>query len=178
MSDDRASAMKRWLPSRERLLQSRWLQPIAHHLHDDRLWHFERTSVARAVAIGLFFGLLLPTAQIVFAVALAIWLRAHVAVAAACTLVTNPLTFPPIYWLAYRVGRAVLGEPPDDARAEQIEAATEAVVAQQGWFDGMWYSLQSFGTPLFAGLLILASLGAAVGFGLVWLLWHTRRPRG
>ena len=48
--------MKRWIPSREQLRQNRWLRPVARHLDDDRLWHATRASVARAVAIGLFFG--------------------------------------------------------------------------------------------------------------------------
>src|SRR5690606_31116050 len=118
--------MKRWIPTREKILESRWVAPIRHHLHDDHLWHMDRESVARAVAIGLFFGLLLPTFQFVFAIVSAIILRAHVAVAAASTLVTNPLTFPPIYWFAYRLGRMLLGEPPDDRTAEMVEAQTEA----------------------------------------------------
>ena len=85
--------MKRWFPSREQLVRSRWLGPLAHRFQDDRLWQADRGSVARGVAIGLFFGLLLPLAQFLFAVAFAILLRGHVAVAAAATFVTNPLTF-------------------------------------------------------------------------------------
>ena len=89
--------MKRLLPTRERLLQSKWLRPIAHYLDNDHLRHADRSSVARAVGIGLFFGLLLlPVAQFLFAV-VAVVLRANVAVAAGFTLVTNPLTFAPIY---------------------------------------------------------------------------------
>jgi hypothetical protein len=167
--------MKRWIPRREQLLRSRWLAPIAHHLHDDRLWHFERGSVARAVAIGLFIGLLLPVAQFLFAVGIAIWLRAHVAVAAAATLVTNPLTFPPIYWLAYRIGRAVLGEPPDEGGAERIEAQAEAAIAQQSWIAATWDTLQSAGAPLIVGLGVMAVVGGALGFLAVWLLW--RHPK-
>jgi len=44
--------MKRWLPTRAELLASRWLRPLAHRLDDDRLWHLDRGSVARAVAAG------------------------------------------------------------------------------------------------------------------------------
>lgn len=167
------------MPSREQLLRSRWLAPLAHRLDDERLWHLERGSVARAVAIGVFFGMLLPTGQFILAVALAVWLRAHVAIAAAATLVSNPLTFPPIYWLAYRLGRALLGEPPDDARAAEIEAGAEAVAASQGWLEGTWFAIQAAGPPLFAGLAILAVIGSAAGYLLVWLFWRRRRgPHG
>lgn len=168
--------MKRWVPTREQLRRSRWLAPIAHYLEDDRLWHVERASVARAVAIGLFFGVLLPTAQFLFAVGFAIWLRSHVAIAAAATLVTNPLTFPPIYWLAYKIGRVVLGDPADPKTAEVVEHQAEAAVAGTGWLAGMWDTLQSAGPPLVVGLLLLAVGASALGFGLVWLLWRSKDP--
>jgi hypothetical protein len=102
-------SMQRWFPSRERLMRSRWLGPLAHHFHDERLWQLERGSIARGVAIGVFFGLLLPLAQFLFAVGFAILLRGHVAAAAAATLVSNPLTFAPLYWLAHRIGSTLLG---------------------------------------------------------------------
>jgi len=94
----------RFIPTREQLLASRWLRPVAHRLHDDHLWHLTRQSVARAVAIGLFFGLLLPIAQFLFAIVSAVALRANVGLSAAFTLVTNPFTFAPIYWGGYASG--------------------------------------------------------------------------
>lgn len=147
---------------------------MAEHLHDDRLWHVERGSVARAVAIGLFFGFLLPVAQFLFAVTCAIWLRAHVAVAAGSTLVTNPLTFPPVYWLAHRIGSAMLGEREPRAReaAASVEAQAEAAAASSsGWLAGMWDAFVAAGPALVLGLVVLAVVGASVGFALTWLLW-------
>jgi uncharacterized protein (DUF2062 family) len=165
--------MKRWVPSREVLMRSRWLAPSAHHLEDDRLWHMERGCVARAVAIGLFFGLLLPTAQFLLAVLVAIWLRGHVAVAAAATLVSNPLTFAPVYWLAHRIGSALLGGAPGPALAptERAGAQSEAVGAL-GWLTSFWETVQAAGAPLLLGLAVLALIGALAGFTLVWLLWR------
>lgn len=166
--------MKRWLPTRAELLASRWLRPIAHRLDDDRLWHLDRGSVARAVAIGLFFGLLIPVAQFLFAIGTAIALRGNVAVAAAATLVTNPLTFPPIYWAAYQIGRVLLGRADSEAAAKAAEAQTAAVLTQPGWLDGLWIFVQGAGAPLLVGLATLAVSAAALGFTLVWLLWRQR----
>lgn len=168
--------MKRWLPTREQLKRSRWLAPLAHHLEDERLWHMERGSVARAVAIGLFFGLILPVAQFLFAVGCAIWLRGHVAVAAGATLITNPLTFAPVYWLAHRLGSALLGRDADAAEqeAQVVEAQTEAAAATQGWLHSAWDVIAGAGAPLVLGLAVMAVVGAALGFTLVWLLWRPR----
>ena len=61
-------------------------------------------SVPRGVALGLFVGVIIPVHAHRVAALLAIPLRANVAMAAACTLVVNPLTIPPIYYAAYRIG--------------------------------------------------------------------------
>lgn len=168
--------MKRWIPSREQMRRSRWLAPVARHLEDDRLWHLERGSVARAVAIGLFFGLMLPFAQFLCAVATAVWLRGHVAIAAACTLVTNPLTFGPVYWCAHKIGLLLLGHAADDRVVDVATAHTEAVAASQGWLTALWQSVQSVGAPLVIGLAVLAVTASLVGYLAVWMLWRPRPP--
>ena len=169
--------MKRWIPTREALRQMRWLRPLAHHFDNEHLWRMDRGSVARAVAIGLFFGLLIPVAQFLFAIAAAIALRAHIAIAAAATLVTNPLTFPPIYYGAYQLGSFILGTTANEARAAQIErkaAKGVTVSTEGGWFDGMISLVLGAGAPLVVGLITLAVVGAIAGFSLVWLLWRPR----
>lgn len=166
--------MKRWIPTKEQLRASRWLRPVAHHFDKEHLWSLDRGSVARAVAIGVFFGFMIPAAQFLFAIATAITLRAHIAIAAAATLVSNPLTFPPIYWAAYQLGRFILGEPEDEAGALRIESETAELLAKQGFFEGIWASMQTAGAPLIVGLAAMAVIGAAVGFALVWLLWRPR----
>jgi uncharacterized protein len=173
------SQMRNWFPSRESLVRSRWLSPLAHHFQDERLWRMERGSVARGVAIGVFFGLLLPLAQFLFAVAFAIWLRGHVAVAAAATFVTNPLTFAPLYWLAHRLGSTLLGRSRVEANAHAtlVEAQVEASAAAQGWLSATWEAVLNAGAPLLLGLAVLAVAGALLGFLLVWLLWRPRRER-
>lgn len=169
---------RRWIPSREQLLASRWLRPIAHHLEDERLWHMTRHSVARAVAIGLFFGLMLPFAQFLFAVITAIVLRANVALSAAFTLVSNPFTFPPIYWAAYQLGGWIL----DSRRIDPDRAATgaqrevERLAEELTWLGATWEWLMSAGAPLLTGLAVLACAVATIGYVLVWLLWRPRTP--
>jgi uncharacterized protein len=168
--------MNNWFPSRESLTRSRWLGPLSHHFQDERLWQMERGNVARGVAIGVFFGLLLPLAQFLFAVAFAIWLRGHVAVAAAATFVINPLTFAPVYWLAHRLGSALLGRSSVEANAHAalVEAQVEATAAAQGWLTATWHTALNAGAPLLLGLAVLAVAGSLLGFALVWLLWRPR----
>src|SRR5690606_28322058 len=111
----------RWAPERSTLSENRWLAPVASRLVSPWVWHFDRRSIARAVALGVFAGLILPIGQIVLAVVLAASVRANILIASAATLVTNPLTFAPIYYAAYRTGSylfALAGRPAGPANPE------------------------------------------------------------
>jgi uncharacterized protein (DUF2062 family) len=155
----------RWIPTREHLMAKPWLAPLRPWLADDRLWQMDRPSVARGVAIGLFIGLLLPVAQFFFAMLIAVVLRGHIAVSAACTLVTNPLTFTPIYWVAYQIGGRLL--PP-----KAVQALHDTGAGMRGWLAQATDWLHSSGPTLLTGLLVLACAAAAAGYALVWLLWR------
>lgn len=165
----------RWLPSREKVLGNRWVRPFARHLDDDRLWHFDCEPVARGAAIGLFFGLLLPIAQFLFAALTAIGLRGNVPTAAACTLVTNPLTFPPIYWLAYQLGTWLTEDQSAGPMAEFIASEAEQVATRTGWLDSILYWAQTAGLPLFTGLLVMACSASLITYVVVRLLWRPRQ---
>ncbi len=164
---------KRYSPRHETLQQNWMLRPFAPMLGREGVLRFNRRSVALAVAIGLFFGFILPVAQIVFAVAVAIILRANITVAALSTFVTNPFTFPPIYYLAYRTGMLVTGPKPLAAVHEEIadalEAQTEAVVQ---WIPRLWEWMTGVGQPLVIGLVIFAVVGAVLGYFAVDLAWR------
>lgn len=153
---------RRWMPEKDQILASRWLQPVRPYLGDDSLWDLNRSSVARGVAVGLFIGLLLPVAQFLFAIAGAVLLRGHVPVSAACTLVTNPLTVTPIYWLAYQIGGYLL--PPAHQTADALESAGS-------WFAQAVHWAGAMGVPLLTGLAVMASVTAVLGYALVWLFW-------
>lgn len=162
---------KKWLPTREELLAKTWLRPLWPYLKDDRLWHLNKHSVANAVAIGLFFGLLLPVAQVLVAILVAVAMRSHVAICVACTLITNPFTFPPIYWLAYQIGSGLLGQGLDTAAAEAVTLQRQALADQHGWLEGLLMTLQSTGAPLAVGLATMAVVSAVLGYALVHFLW-------
>ena len=94
----------RHIPTRESVHRHRLLRPFARQLSQPALWKMTHRSVPRAVALGLGIGVIIPFMHTIIAAILAIPLRANVAIAAAFTLVVNPLTIPPLYYAAYRVG--------------------------------------------------------------------------
>ena len=156
-----------------------WLGPALHH---PRVWHLTRRGVALGVAVGMFFGLLVPVGQIVFAAAAAVVLRANLPVAAVSTLVTNPFTVAPIYFAAYRLGQALLGGGP-----ALTEAAMEPPLELEVGFWKLWFQrVVDAGPPLVVGLAIFAtvlSLAAYLVVDQAWRLlamraWRRRREPG
>ena len=130
-----------------------------------------RRSVPRGVALGLFVAVIIPVMHTAIAAVLAIPARANVAVAAAFTLVINPLTIPPLYYAAYRIGSwelhhdATLVNP---AAAERFSSELSRLL--------FWVHHASGAIAL--GILTLAVLLSAFGYvvaSLVWRFWSASR---
>lgn len=148
------------LPTRESLCAHPWLRPIASRLTDPQLWRLQNESVAKGLAIGLFWAFLIPIAQIVVATAHCVWWRGNIPVAAGVTLVTNPLTIGFWLWLAYQVGGAVLGPT---AMPEAMDV---------GW-------LHEYGWPTMLGMGMFAVGASMLGYTGVkcfgWLRLNLKR---
>ena len=166
--------IKAWLPSPDAVRQNRWLRWMGPVLNHPRLWHFSRKGIALGMALGVFFGLLIPIAQIPFSAALAIVLRANVPMAVASTLVTNPVTFGPVYYGAYHLGVWVLGE--NSASLPEALQPVEAKdsVADRTWTESVseWFkTITTVGKPLAVGLVILACVFGILVYLLVNMIW-------
>lgn len=173
--------LRRWLPTPEAVRNNRWLRWLGPLLDRPRLWHFSRRGIALGLAIGIFFGLLVPVAQMPFAAAFAVLARANLPVALASTLVTNPVTFGPVYYGAYRLGQVVLGdEAADPAKAERDLARMQQMGEDGGDRDTVgtlqswWQRFGRVGKPLVVGLAIVATAAGLLAYGLVTGVWALR----
>lgn len=157
--------MRDWLKGlgrmRSSLEENRILRPVAHWLPAPSIWHISRRSVSRGVAVGLFCAFVLPVGQVFLAAGIALLTRSNLIVASVATLVTNPLTLTPVYLLAWRTGRAILG-PAADIR-EVLEEEPVAGGFLHGLSDASLYTA--------CGLLVFAVATAVIGYVLVHLLW-------
>ena len=156
------------IPTREQISRNRWLAWLGPWLQQPKLWHWSRRGVAMGVALGVFFGLLIPVAQIPLSVAAAVLLRANVPAAVASTLVSNPLTFAPIYYGAYRLGVWVTSEkaPPQDIEVIGTQELENTL--------SLWQRIAALGKPLVVGLCITALLMGLLSYGLISLAWRWR----
>lgn len=170
---------KAWMPKAETIRENRWLRWLQPLMHQPRLWHFSRRGIALGLAIGVFFGFLIPVAQIPAAAAVAVLMRANLPVAVGSTLVTNPVTFGPVYYGAYRLGKALLGEEPVSRQQAARElaavqaAAGDAADAASGlrqWLE----RIGAVGKPLFLGLAVVATASGLAAYVLVSGVWALR----
>jgi uncharacterized protein (DUF2062 family) len=174
------SQFKQWLPDPETVRTNRWLRWMGPLLKHPRLWHFSRKGIAMGLALGIFFGLLIPVAQIPFAAATAVLLRANLPMAVASTLVTNPVTFGPVYYGAYRLGKVVLGQEalPEEAALRALNKAhTVPGASDKSWGDRMTLWLKQFGKigkPLVVGLAIVATASGLLVYFLASGAWALR----
>ena len=160
---------RKYLPSAESVRGNRWVAMFGKLLHHPNLWHLNRDSVAGAVAIGLFAGLVPGPLQMLTALLLAIPLRRNLPVALLMTLYTNPFTIVPLYLLAYAYGSLLLGMNQQPPKVQHFE---------MDWgnlFDSLGRMLDwtlALGKPLFVGLVALGLTLAFVGYWAVQLGWR------
>jgi len=173
---------RKYLPDAARVRSHRVIAMFGTLLQHHNLWHLNRDSVAGAVAIGLFSGLVPGPLQMLTALILAIPLRRNLPVALLTTLYTNPFTIVPLYLLAYAYGSLLLGLNHPQPAIAHFEMDWGHII------DSMWRLLDwtlALGKPLAVGLVALGLTLALVGYVAVqvgWrayvrLAWRARRRR-
>jgi hypothetical protein len=162
--------LRDWFPSPESIRDHRWLRWCAPLLSHPRLWHLHRRAVALGVAIGLVTGLIPGPVQMLMAALIAIPMRANIPAAVFTTFYTNPLTFVPLYILAYNVGRLVSPDaaplvlPPD--LVWSWSEFSRLVPTLYEWIGSM-------GHTLVVGLAIQCTAFAVCGYALTMLAWRS-----
>ena len=150
---------KRYSPDPKRIKSTPGLGMLGARMQQPNLWHFNRRSVSKAFAIGLFcMWFPLPFQSVVAAIT-AVYTRANLALSVALVFITNPLTIPPMFYFAYRLGNLVLDRHSIDF---QIELSWQ-------W---MTESLVLIWQPLFLGCFLMALFTSMLGFLGIQLLWR------
>ncbi|MGX2040653.1 DUF2062 domain-containing protein [Methylocaldum sp. MU1018] len=150
---------KRYLPDPTKIKEIKSLEFLGDKLHSPNLWHLNRRSVSRAFAIGLWamYTPPLPWQQIIAAV-LAIYFNANLPIAVALVWITNPLTWGPMYYFAYKIGALVMGQAAFD-----FDQFSELFTVEKAL---------ELGAPLLIGCAILMHVGAVLGYFGILFAWR------
>jgi len=148
-----------YMPSHDKVLNNKYLKIFGYLLKDPNLFHINRRSVAGAFAVGLFFTWMPVPFQMVLAAAVAIPARVNLIIAVALVWISNPLTMPPLFYFAYRLGGLILGIEPTGF---EIELS----------FTWLANGLSAIWQPFLLGCLIMAVTSSILSYTLIRLLWR------
>ncbi len=151
--------LQRYLPNAEKIRANPALRPVGFLLDRKEIWHLHRRSAAGATFIGLFCAFLPVPSQMLVAATLAVLFRCNLPISVALVWISNPLTFPPMLYFAYRLGAWLL-----DMRLE-----TDVMRMDFAWWLA---NLDNIGYPLLFGALVCGWVAGVTGFVVVRVLWR------
>lgn len=150
---------KRILPEVHEIREHKHLQIFGDILHDPHIFHLTRRSVAGGVATGLFVAFLpIPGHMVVSALA-AIKFRVNLPLSVILVWITNPVTMPPIFYFAYKLGNHILNLPHKKLTFEFTWQ----------WFSGTFMDIWP---SLLLGSLVFSTVSAILGYGIIRLVWR------
>jgi uncharacterized protein (DUF2062 family) len=136
-----------------------YLRPFRFVLTHPVYFSANRKSVAGGLWLGLFIAFMPMPGHMILAILAALLLRVNIPVAALAVWVTNPLTVVPIFYLAYRLGCAVMDIP--------VQSFPEE-------FSWNWMTTEFIDVwkPLWFGSMILATSIASAAYILINVAWR------
>ncbi len=164
--------IKRFLPNPDTLKEHKHLRLFGKWIHDPNLWHLHRRNVATAFSVGLFCAFIPVPFQMVLAAAGAILFRANLPLSVVLVWTSNPITMPPLFYGAYKLGAWLMNWPIEEFEFELSFA----------WISN---SLQYYWQPFLLGCLV-AGVATAILSNLMirgfWRLsvsraWNERKLR-
>jgi len=151
--------IKRYMPDHRKIREHRCLQCFGKLLHSPDLWHLNRHSVAKAFAVGLLFAWVPVPFQMVLAAGGAIFVHANLPISVVLVWLTNPITMPPMFYGAYKLGAWVMNIPEQDFWFElSLEWLTSGMAA-------IWQ-------PFLLGCAILGVICSVLGYFGIKLAWR------
>jgi uncharacterized protein (DUF2062 family) len=156
---------RRYLPSHSDLKEQTSLRlALGTLLHDPNVWYLNRRSVSGGFAVGLFFCWIPLPMQMVLAGVSALVLRVNLPLSVVLVWISNPLTWGPMFWFAWKVGSVLLG----------IEHVPMTFAPTFEWFTT---GIARIWLPLTVGSLLLGALSALLGYLLCRLAWRIHVTR-
>ena len=151
--------LRRYMPDHKAIREHKYLQCFGKLLHNPDLWHLNRHSVARAFFVGLVCAFTPVPFQMVLAAGGAIMVNAHLPISVALVWLTNPVTMPPMFYGAYKLGVWVLHTP---EKSFDFELS----------FEWLGNEMAVIWEPFLLGCLILGIATGLLSYVGIKLLWR------
>ena len=153
--------LKSIMPSVARIREIKSLRFLGDWIYETNLWHINRYSASMAFFVGLFVAFMPIPGQMVVAALFALLLRCNLPLSICLVWVTNPLTMPALFFMAYEVGALIVDVP-----------VTEVKFALS--FHWLTHTLISIWQPFLLGCLLCGLFFGCLGYFVVSLSWRWR----
>lgn len=151
--------LKKIMPDHKKIREHKHLRCFGTLLHNPALWHMNRHSVAKAFAVGLFFAWVPVPFQMVLAAGGAILFHANLPLSIVLVWLTNPITMPPMFYGAYKLGAWLLGE---ELQHFEMELS----------FAWLQHEMSLIWAPFLIGCLVLGIVSALLGYFGIQIAWR------
>ncbi len=150
---------KRYLPHREHLQKRGGMHLFSDYLHDPNIWHVHKRSSAGGAAIGMFCAFIPFPIHTISSAALAILFRMNLPIAVLFSFFSNPITIPPLFFFAYRLGANILGH-----EEKNVDFSIS--------WDWISHTLVHIWEPLLLGCFIMATISSFLTYIIIRLIWR------
>lgn len=166
--------LQTWLPRPEHVKALKIMRIFGDRASNPKLWYINRRSIAIAIFIGSFWGILpIPLHSLLILLSVLL-LQVNLPIALLLAWLMNPVTFVPIIWTGFWIGSKIFQAP-----MLNIERLKALLVQLQDWILHWGHGPLdlSIAKILATGLLIEATCIALLLSGLSYLLWHWQLVR-
>jgi uncharacterized protein (DUF2062 family) len=147
------------VPSPARIRSVKALRILGDWVYASNLWHINRYSASMAFFVGLFAAFIPTPGQTVIAAVLAVLVRCNLPLSVGLVFLTNPVTMPPLFYMAYKIGALLINVPVSNLEFE---------LSFHWWAN----SLGTIWQPFLLGCLICGLFFGSVGYVFVSQLWR------
>ena len=152
------NVIKRFFPKLDTVKEEKILKIFGPAVLQPNLWHINKKSVSRGFAIGAYCAFLPIPGQMILAAFLSITFAANIPISLVLTWITNPITFTPIFYFAYKIGKIIFdGRITYDVDEKEIDILSNIMY--------IW-------EPLLLGSIILSITGSIVAYIIIRVYWR------
>ena len=159
----------KWLPSSEKVAQLKFMRIFGESTLNPLLWYVNRHSIAKAMFIGTFWGILPVPFHSLFIILTILWFEVNLPIGLCMAWLTNPLTVVPILYLGFWFGTKIYHVNMIDQ--EMLLGVLHQII---NWLKnfGHGHIDLSLAKILISGLVIEAILFALLFYCATHLLWR------
>jgi len=163
--------LKKFLFNNRKFLDNDRLKIFGKKLYNPCIWYFNKHTISRGIAIGLFFAWIPVPFQMVLAAGFAILFKGNLPISVSLVWITNPITMPVLFLFAYKIGMTFFSVSVNNNIAFELS------------FTWLYNKMYDIWQPFLLGCIICALITSILGtflFRIIWRLlilkyWYERK---